>query len=173
MTTIIPFLPSNLYPPKFRATLDGIDYDVVITWNVAAQRYYVNIYDLDGSWVITVPLIQTPPAREVVDTTYDNLRRVFTVSLADPSTWPVPLPPAGLATPPGTIIIFTLENFTPTSLNGAYKSLHINDTSFSFRLDNDPGQVTIFGTVSRILNMVGGIFNSTLIYRNGAFEVTP
>jgi hypothetical protein len=174
MTTVTPFLPSNLFTPKFGATFDGADYNVSITWNISAQRYYVNIYGLDGIWVVTVPLIQTPPARAVASLLYDNLRRVVTVQLSDPSTWPVPLSKAGLLTPPGTIVDYTLENFDPAVLNATWRSLHIDPITFSFRLEDDPGGINIIGSVSRYLNMVGGIFQtSTLIYRNGAFEINP
>jgi hypothetical protein len=173
MTTVIPFLPSNLVAPKFIVTLDGIDYQTVVTWNVAAQRYYVNIYGSDGTWIVTVPLIQTPPARGIEAVSYDNLRRVVTVTMVDPSQWPIPLSSAGLSIPPGTIVDYTLDNFDPPVFNATWRSLHVNDTTFSFPLATDPGEVLIVGSVSRLMNMVGGLFNSTFVYRNGAFEVTP
>jgi hypothetical protein len=173
MTTVIPFLPSNINQPNFVATFDGNDYRVVITWNVSARRYYVNIYGQDGTWIITVPLVQTPPARPVQSVVYDNLRRVITVQMTDPSTWPVPLAKGGLLTPFGTIVDYTLENFDPVVLNARWRSLQVNEVTFSFPLANDPGEINILGTVSRYINMVGGLFNSTLIYRNGAFEVNP
>jgi hypothetical protein len=174
MATIIPFLPSNLFAPKFRATFDGNDYEVTITWNISAQRYYVNVYGLDGSWIITVPLIQTPPARAVQSVAYDGLRQVVIVTMFNPTQWPIPLSPAGTNTPVGWMIDFTLENFDPPVFNGKWRSLHINDTTFSFTMTSDPGPALILGSVSRLLNMVAGVFGiSTLIYRNGAFEVNP
>ena len=173
MTTIIPFLPSNLFTPKFRATLDGNDYDIKITWNVSAQRYYVNVYDLSGNWTVTVPMIQSPPARAVNRLVYDPLRLVMTVELVAPPFWPVPIGSTGTFSPPGTIVDYYLENFDPTVLNAKWRCLHINDTYFSFPLDTNPGQINILGSVSRYLNMVEGLFTSTLIYRNGAFEVNP
>jgi hypothetical protein len=154
--------------------LDGDDYDVVITWNVSAQRYYVNIYGLDNSWIVTVPLIQTPPSRPIVSVVWDILRRVATVKMSDPSTWPVPLSTAGLLTPPGTIVDYTLENFVPAVLNARWRSLQVDPVTFSFTLVDDPGEITIVGSVARVINMIDGIFQiSTLVYRNGAFEVNP
>jgi hypothetical protein len=174
MTTIIPFLPSNLFTPKFGATFDGNDYNVTITWNISAQRYYVNIYGIDGTWVVTVPLIQTPPARPMASVIYDNLRRMIIAQMTDPTTWPVPLSSAGLLTSPGTIVDYTFENFDPAVLNARWRSLQVDVTTFSFPLANDPGEINILGSVSRYLNMVGGIFQtSTFIYRNGAFEISP
>jgi hypothetical protein len=173
MTTIIPFLPSNLFAPNFTVTLDGSPYNVIVTWNISAQRYYINIYGSNGTWVITVPLFQSPPARAVNGLVYDPLRRVMTVELVAPPLWPVPIGSTGTATPPGTIVDYTLENFDPALLNTKWRCLHINDTFFSFPLVNNPGQINILGSVSRYLNMVSGLFDSTLIYRNGAFEVSP
>jgi len=173
MTTIIPFLPSNIITPTFIATLDGNDYRVTITWNISAQRYYINIYDQSGVWIITVPLVQSPPARAINSLSYDSLRRVMTVQMVSPALWPVPLGSTGTATPAGMIVDYTLENFDPPVLNAKWRSLHINDTTFSFPLADDPGQINIVGSVSRYLSMVGGVFQSTLIYRNGAFEVSP
>jgi hypothetical protein len=174
MTTVIPFLPSNLFVPTFNAIFDGDTYTVSITWNISAQRYYVNVYDSNGNWIVTVPLVQTPPGRAISSIAYDLSRRVVTATMVDPKSWPVPLSAAGTNTPPGTIVDYTLENFDPPVLNQKWRSLHINDLSFSFPLADDPGAIHILGSVSRIMNMVGGIFvNSTLAYRNGAFEVTP
>jgi hypothetical protein len=173
MSTIIPFIPSNLFVPTFAVTLDGNSYTVVVTWNVAAQRYYINIYAQDGTWIITVPLIQTPPSRGVNGLSYDSIRRVMTVELVAPPYWPVPIGSTGTFSPPGTMVDYTLENFDPIVLNAKWRSLHINDTYFEFQLADDPGQINMLGSVAQYTNMVGGLFQSTLIYRNGAFEVNP
>lgn len=173
MTTIIPFLPSNLFPPTFQATFDGASYKVVVTFNISAQRYYINVYGQDNSWIITAPMIQTPPARAVEFLEYHNLRRVVHVQLVDPSQWAVPLSSAGTNMAPGTMADYTLENFTPDVFNGRFRCLHINDQHFEFSMPDDPGEALILGSVSRHLSMVEGTFNSTLIYRNGAFEVSP
>jgi hypothetical protein len=171
MTTIIPFIPSNIVVPTFIANLDGDDYRVTITWNISAQRYYVNIYAGDGTWIVTVPLVQTPPSRAIESVSYDILRRVMTVSLVSSIYFPVPI--GSNLTAPGTMVDYTLENFDPPVLNGLWRSLHIDDLTFSFPLPDDPGQVNIVGSVGRYINMVAGIFNSTFIYRNGSFEVNP
>jgi hypothetical protein len=173
MTTIIPFLPSNIITPTIPATLDGVDHDVRITWNVSAQRYYINIYRKhDGAWIITVPLFSSPPARNVQSAVYDPFLNSIVVQLVDPSLWPVPISVSG--TKPGTIIDYTLEGFQPPTYNGKFRSLHINDLMFSFPMSHDPGMVVVLGKVSRLLNMVDTIFTrSTMVYRNGAFEINP
>jgi hypothetical protein len=174
MTTVTPFLPSNIKPFSFNALLDAGNYQITVTWNVSAQRFYINVYGLDGSWVITVPLIASPPARPIASVKYDPFMNQVLVTMVDPSLWPVPLAPGGLVTKPGAMIDYTLEYFQPTAYNGIFRGMHINETTFSYPMATDPGSVLILGSVSRKLNMVQGVFAiSSLIYRNGAFEIDP
>lgn len=174
MTTIIPFIPSNIRTPTFPVTLDGGDYNIVITWNISALRYYLNVYARDGTWIITVPLISTPPARNVQKVSFDQFLGVVRVELVDPSLWPVPLGHGALGTPAGTIVDYTLEGFQPNDYNGTYRSLQINTTTFTFPFPQTPPPLIVTGRVSRLLNMVASVFEtSTLVYRNACFEVNP
>lgn len=174
MTTVIPFIPSNLQAPTFNATLDGANYAIKVTWNVSAQRYYINVYSTDGTWIITTPLVSCPPARAVNSVDWDSTRRVLTVEMVDPSFWPIPLSTGGLVISPGTMLDYTLEGFQPTTYNGLFRGLQIDETTFSVPMDTDPGQVVVMGNVNRLLNMVQSVFQtSSLVYRNGAFEVNP
>ena len=174
MTTIIPFVPSKITPPSFRITLDANEYQVIITWNVSAQRYYINLYDVGGNWIITTPIITTPPARKASSAVYDRFQKAVIVQLVPTSQWPVPLNDGGFVIKPGTIVDYTLENFQPDVYNGFHRSIQISPTMFSYSqptaIDVPP---LVLGYVSRILNMVGGMFDSTFIYRNGSFEVSP
>jgi hypothetical protein len=95
----------------------------------------------------------------------------MTMTFVNSLSFPVPISSNLIS--PGTILDYTLENFDPPVLNGKQRSLHINESSFSFPLANDPGQVNVIGSVARYIDMAGGIFQSTFIYRNGSFEVTP
>jgi len=172
MTTIIPFLPSNVTTPEFRARLDGEDHTIRITWNVSAQRFYINVYSADGTWIITVPLISSPPARSVLYAAYDPFLSVVTVDMAPYGGWTVPY--AGIATKPGTIIHYTLDGFQPNTYNGRYRCLHIQPLRFTFPMPRDPGPLVVVGHVSRLLNMIQSVFTrSTMVYRNGAFEINP
>ncbi len=175
MTTVIPFVPSNLATPSISMNLDGNDYNVTVTWNVAAQRYYINIYDVsDGSWVVTVPLVSSPPGRKVTSAVYNSLRNVVTVEMEDPIIMPVPLAIAEIAIPPGTMIDYTLLGFTPDIYNGKYRCLHIDKTTFTIPVTADPGPAVILGTVNRMLNMIEPLFTfSSLVFRNGSFEINP
>lgn len=60
MTTLIPFNPAPNANFQFPCTLDGAPYNVICTFNAYAQRYYVNIYDLTGTLIMSRPLIASP-----------------------------------------------------------------------------------------------------------------
>lgn len=61
-TTYIQFTPSTTTSPPFQFTaeLDGSDYIVTTTYNVYGQRWYINLYDINGSRLSTRPLIASP-----------------------------------------------------------------------------------------------------------------
>jgi len=173
VTTIIPFIPSAVRPFSFPATLDGIVCNVIVTWNVSSQRYFINVYDNTGRWVVTTGLVASPPARSIDSVVYDPNQLNLNVFLVSPIEWPIPLSPGGLATKPGTIMDYTLEGFTPVIFNGKYRGMHITETHFIVPMATNPGIPVITGVASRLLDMVSGYFNSTLIYRNSSFEVSP
>jgi hypothetical protein len=163
MSALIPFTPSNLAAPSFVATLDGAARTIVMTWNVAAQRYYLNVYDNDGTWIITTPLVTSPTGEIVTAMSYDPARRVMNVTKA-----------TGWWHKPGTMVDYTFLGFDPASLNGLQRCLHVDTVNFSFPLAQDPGVIVTLGSANRLLNMVATVFQqSSLIYRNGCFEVNP
>jgi hypothetical protein len=59
MTTFA-FTPSQTAAFTFQPVLDGSTYNVVVTWNIFGQRYYVNCYDLSGNLIFALPLISSP-----------------------------------------------------------------------------------------------------------------
>ena len=58
--TTFPFTPSSTQPFEFQPTLDGVQYTALVTWNIFGRRYYLNIYQLDGTRVLTTALIGSP-----------------------------------------------------------------------------------------------------------------
>ena len=59
-TTCVDFQPSSLANFQFQAVLDGNSYNIVVTWNIYGERYYVNIYTSAGTLVLCKPLIGSP-----------------------------------------------------------------------------------------------------------------
>ena len=64
MTSVL-FDPNPLTAFQFPATLDGGQYTIIVTWNSAGQRWYINIYDQNYVVVATVPLINSPPNYDI------------------------------------------------------------------------------------------------------------
>ena len=60
MTTFVDFAPSQSAAFQFQPTFDGTTYTVIVTWNVFGQRYYVNVYTVQGALIYVMPLIGSP-----------------------------------------------------------------------------------------------------------------
>jgi hypothetical protein len=162
----LPHRPSQA--PKFTMTLNGEFHTLTVTWNVSAQRYYFNLYDSFGTWVVTAPLIPTAPGVRVSSLVYSPKLRSMVAKLVEPHWRPL-----------GQIVDYTLEGVDPAWLNAKHRSETTGADEFVFYLsraavpvDVDPGQIALAGTAHRYVNLVEGyIENATLIFRNDAFEV--
>ncbi|UGC97730.1 hypothetical protein PQD17_gp17 [Pantoea phage PdC23] len=49
----------------FTPTLDGTVYNASVTWNIAAQRWYITITSGDGTRLITRPMVESPADRDI------------------------------------------------------------------------------------------------------------
>lgn len=60
--TTIPFVPSTKAIPPFSTmvTLDGQSYLLSTVWNLAGQRWYINLTDSNGNIVLNRPLTGSP-----------------------------------------------------------------------------------------------------------------
>jgi hypothetical protein len=59
--TVIAFTPTSNTVFSFTATLDGVNYTCVVTWNLWAQRWYLNIYSISPTaLVVCKALIASP-----------------------------------------------------------------------------------------------------------------
>jgi hypothetical protein len=59
--TVTPFTPTSATTFQFGATLDGTDYVCTVTWNIAGQDWYLNVYTTSGVLVLTRFLAASPP----------------------------------------------------------------------------------------------------------------
>lgn len=59
---IVPLTLNQDASPPFQTTivLDGQSYSLVVTWNMAGQRYYYEITNENGTLIIAAPLIGSP-----------------------------------------------------------------------------------------------------------------
>jgi hypothetical protein len=163
VTQFYRLVPSNVRAPTFYVRLDGVHYNLIVTWNLAAQRFYINLYDDAGDLRVATPLTETAPGFELAALEWDATERKVVVTLADPYWRPM-----------GQIVEWTLQGCDPAAYNGLWQGLTLSPTQFSFPLDTDPGPTAILGSAHRYQNMIGPWFKtSTLIYRNSQFEINP
>ncbi|EOW6510872.1 hypothetical protein G9G39_03835 [Cronobacter sp. EKM101R] len=71
--TLYPFSGNEQKSMIFTPVLDGEVYNCQIKWNIASQRWYLNVMDNSGSRILTVPLIASP-----VGVDFNMLIGVFT-----------------------------------------------------------------------------------------------
>lgn len=162
MTTVIDFVPSLVAPFQFQPELDGAIYNCVVTWNLFGRRYYVSCYDLGGARIFTVPLVGSPAGLVLQSLSWEG--NVATAETIDPHGYP-----------PGSTIRFTIADAQPDGFNGTFDCLIVDGTTFTYPLMVNPGPIVSAGDASRNINLAGGYFDSTLVYRaaNQQFEISP
>lgn len=60
MATVTLFQPTSTQVFSFTPTLDGQQYSLIVTWNLAGARWYINLYTLDGVLILCRALIASP-----------------------------------------------------------------------------------------------------------------
>lgn len=160
-TVIIPFVPSLIQAPEFQVTLDGQIYNCIVTWNLAAQRFYLNIYQLNGERVLTVAMVGSPVGVPIAAMSWKNGK--VTVTTGKPHTLKY------LAT-----MRITITNVVPVAYNGEFEIFVTGTDTFTFLLDANPGEMVTPGSANQNIDLVSGLFNSVMVFRaaNSQFEVT-
>jgi hypothetical protein len=165
MTTFIDFVPNPNGAVTFLVTLDGTEYRAQVMWNLFGQRYYLNVYTLNGGLVFSVPLIGSLNGFNIESINWYSGRA--TVKLLNIPNWAF-----------GVTGNLTISGCTPDVYNGTVKGLTLahDSRSFSYPLAVDPGLPSVVGVVYANINLAAGyVETSTLVYRpaNRQFEVTP
>jgi hypothetical protein len=169
MTTLTKFSPGlTANPPfQFSATLDGNQYTISVTWNFAAQRYYIQITDQFGNTIVTRPMIGSPALQPLLSLEWQSgIATAMTASII------------GLR-------IGALANITVTSTddNGivstqVFPSTVISHTSFTYPLVASPWVANYCPRASWSIdeNLAGGFFQTSLLFFRQStqnFETTP
>lgn len=162
MTTYYNFTPSVTGPYQFQPTLDGDVYNATVTWSLFGARYYINIYDLSGTLIVSQALIGSSVGVNIASVTWAN--DVATVVTATPHGYLI-----------GSTANLTMTGATPVGYNGTFECIIIDNVSFKFDLTSVLGPVTIAGVVFYNISMTAGYFNSTLVFRPATqqFKVSP
>lgn len=167
MTTYTPFLPTATAAFQFQPTLDGAPYTLIVTWGLAGQRWYVNLYDQNGVRIVTLPLIASGNPAPTASLTWDGVRQKVTVTTAAPH---------GLMI--GSVVEMTVSGVSPAGYNGVFHMEVVSGPStLTYPLATDPGgPATSQGSIGRDINIGGGYFQtSTLVFRDETqqFEINP
>jgi hypothetical protein len=166
VTTFTDFTPTATQPFQFSPTLDGAPYSLVVTWGLAGQRWYVNLYDQHGVLIFYLPLIASPSAMATQSLTWDSTQHIVTVITTVPHALKIGVP-----------VTLTIANVVPLAYNGIVTLLPIGPSTLTYSQTTDPGgDATTQGTIGRDINLGAGYFQtSTLVFRDETqqFEVNP
>ena len=162
MTTYYTLQTSPSTAPSFTPTLDGSQYNVTVLWSLVGQRYYVQCATLTGQVVFFLPLIGSSNGIAVQAVSWTP--NTVTVTTAVPHNSLI-----------GSIVNLTFDGMLPTTYNGIYACLITSSTQMTYTQSSNPGALQTLGIVEYNINLAGGYFASTLVYRemNQQFEVSP
>lgn len=169
MTDFINFAPSAVSPFQFIATLDGAQYNVIVTWNMfrssnnSNQGFYVNVYDLSGNLVVSRAVSGSAVGQNLQSLSWANGEATATT-----------VAPHGYKV--GSLVALTIGGASPDGFNGLFECYVTGPSTFTYPLATNPGAATAFGSAAYNVNLVGGYFETSwLVYRtpNRQFEVGP
>lgn len=160
---ITPFVPTPNVNFQFEPTLGGEAYTVIITWSLFGKRWYINIYTLSGTLVLSEALIGSDEGKAIQSVTWNA--GIATVTTTVPHNYKI------LET-----IEINIRGCVPEEYNGTFRAFVINNTQFQYDLNLFPGAISVLGLVFYDINIIKNyIEGSTLVFREAAqqFEVFP
>jgi hypothetical protein len=141
--TTVPFVPSTTTAFSFQPTLNGITYNVVVTWNVFGQRYYINVYDLGGDLILCRAMVSSGPTLQAsLSWNSSTLQAVATTALAH-------------NVPIGSVANLTVSG-TNTDFDGAWQAQATGPFTLSYALANPGQSAPVAGQVSFLWDLVSG-----------------
>ena len=163
MTTYYSFTPSNDRPPYFMPTFDGNSYTIKILWNVSAKRYYIYCTStINNNLIFMVPLIESSPSIVIKSLEWDQYNDRIVLETQVPHGFIV-----------GSVVDLVISGCAPDDYNGTGLCTILSPTQIFYPLSAKPDDPDMYGVVSKIISLTKGYFLSTLVYRNGVFEVNP
>ena len=167
MTTYFPFTLSPNVPFIFQPVLDGQSYICRVTNNLFGKRWFVECYNGSvalANLIFYQPIVGTAAGLAINGLSYNPASLRVTVTTVNPHGLPI-----------GQTVNMTIAGAVPTGYNGTYLMLVTGLSTLQFTAQNgDPGDsILAFGTLSFLVSICGGYFNSTVVFRNNQFEVSP
>lgn len=65
MAQFFPFLKSATQPFSFLVTLDNVQYSAIVTWSLAGQRWYINLYTTRNALVLVKPAVVSSATNQI------------------------------------------------------------------------------------------------------------
>lgn len=159
--TAYAFMPSVTAPFQFQPTLDGAQYVASIRWNMAWQRWYLFVDQVNGVNVCTLGLSGSPVGAKIAGAIFDEASLTASITTATPHGYGI-----------GKTIELSVRGMQPEAWNGSLLCFVTGPDSISYSLANNPGAATQLGTVSFDINLVAGYFQeSSLVWRPGAAQI--
>ena len=168
MTTYIPFTPSAVSAFQFQCVLDGQPYNVTVTANLfrssnnSTGAFYINVTDVNGDLIVSRAMGGSPVGQNLASLSWANGK--VTATTQAPHGYKI-----------ARIVTLTISGASPDGYNGTFPCLVTSPTTFTYPLATNPGMATVPGTASFNVNLVGGLFASSLVFRtaNQQFEIAP
>lgn len=162
MSTVVQFAPSVVAAFRFQATFGDAQYNVVVTWSLFGARYYVNVYSVDGTLIVSLPLVGSTTGIQIQGLSWSGGKAVVTTV-------------SNHGYKVGRTVTLTIAGCVPIGYNGLVKAMITGPRTLSYAVASDPGSPTAFGTAGYVVSMTAGYFASTLIYRapSQQFEISP
>jgi hypothetical protein len=162
MTTFYHLVPSNRQAPTFTALFDGAQYIITVLWNISSQRFYVNCKDISGNLIFMVPLVINPESMQLASLSYDEQNMRVVATTVAPHNFPI-----------GEVINASIINCVPSQYNGSGLLSVLSKTEIIYSMKQNPGPATTLGAIDYLISLTKGYFRSTMIYRDGNFEINP
>jgi hypothetical protein len=162
MTSYYPFVPSNIKAPSFTPIFDGNQYTITVVWNVSAQRYFVKCTSFNNNLIFMVPLVESLLSFGIKSLVWDVNNSYVIVTLDKEHQFLI-----------GEIVLINIVQAVPTTYNGNGMATIISNRKFTYPMTQNPGYMQQGGVVNFLTSMTKSYFNSTLVYRNRQFEVSP
>lgn len=134
----VAFQPNPIAPFQFQAVLDGLTHNVVVTWNVFGQRWYINIYTVDGVLVLARSMIGSPPPRPLAalpPAPADLINLVWSFGQVTATA----VAPHGYTI--GDVVELTIAGADPSGYDGTFECTITSALQFTYFLADDPGAI--------------------------------
>lgn len=162
MAEVFQFTPTVQAPFTFQPTLDGSTYSAAVKWNLFGQRWYLIVTQLTGELVFCLPLLGSPDGTQIESIVWAN--GTARVTCASPHKYRI-----------NQTVNITVRGCLPDAYNGLVRAFIVDQLTFTYPITTDPGGASQFGIQTYDINIAGGYFASTVVYRESSktIEINP